>query len=635
MIRGKRYPIGLFLASSAALLVIFQPVQAGLSPLNDLQLRYYLAQVEDRPGVLAAIRDLGTDEALEFTLSLLNYPDVRVRLEAVDSLKGWGRRGYRAMFEGMDNPEISWMCESIFVDVGSEAVPFLIDMLEDGNPYRRARAAYLLGMVKDRLAVGPLYKCLEDPSREVRIQAIQALTDLGNEEALSYILELFDAEDVGLKDFVLLAAERFGWRASRVLEASLKSESEKVRSGAAMALGRIRVPASIPLLVQALGDPSPVVRRNVTRALGRFEMEQVRDALILALSDRDPEVQKYASDALSRYGEPIVPFLISHLTAADALVRKNAISSLRKIGDARAVVPVIKRLEDPDPTVRMFAVSALMEFRDPRSIRPLIYRLEKEEKIHWMVSFAFMEIGQEAVEELLDATGSQEFCFVRNLIILRMGDKAIDVLHERARTGSGNARLNAITMLGELKRPESIPVLSQLLGEEEVGWVAAHSMARMGEEGWRTLVSDCSGTGVQRTNALKGLSMIEGKEAYPFLLEGLSAEDQEIRRAVSSPLVKAGADAVAHVVERMVDLPDECFQDAAEILCRIDDDRAADSITSALFPQPWTAVTLDKDRLFRFRQMYASRGSLDRIRNRLRAEIKSTSGGGTWQRVAP
>jgi hypothetical protein len=100
-------------------------------------------------------------------------------------------------------------------------------------------------------------------------------------------------------------------------------------------------------------------------------------------------------------------------------------------------------------------------------------------------------------------------------------------------------------------------------------------------------------------------------------------------------LVKAGADAVAHVVERMVDLPDECFQDAAEILCRIDDDRAADSITSALFPQPWTAVTLDKDRLFRFRQMYASRGSLDRIRNRLRAEIKSTSGGGTWQRVAP
>lgn len=631
----KRYRIPVILTSLAAVLVMFHSALAGQPDLESLKRRYYLALETDRPAVLVRIRDLGTEDALRFTVNLLSYPDVRVRLEAVESLKGWGERGYGAIFQGMDNSEVGWMCESIFVELGPEAVPYLVEMLRDSSDQNRAKAIYLLGMMGDPLAIEPLTRSLKDPSREVRIQAIQALADLGDESALGQMLELFEAGDVGLRDFVLTAAERFGWRAAEVLEASLRSRSERVRSGAAMALGRIRMPGSIPHLERALEDPSPMVRRNVTRALGNFEREDVQSSLLKAMADPDQEVQEYASNALARYGGEIVPFLLDHLKADDPLVRKNAVSSLRKIGDRRAVVPVIKMLDDPDAGVRLFAVSALVEFRDPRAIRPLIHRLEKEDKIHWLVSFAFMEIGKDAVKELLEATGSQEFCSVRNLIILRMGDSAIDVLHDRALNGSGNIRLNAISMLGELRRPESIGILSEILKDPRDGWVAAHSLARMGERAWAVLLEDCRREGPERKNALGGLSSIDDAEGLPFLLDLLAEEDPEVRRAGSTPLVKAGARAVPLVVQRMTDLPETSFLDAAEILCRISVEEATGPISSALFPEPWASEALEGDRLYEFRRIYARRGALEEIRMRLKEEVSGSTGGGTWQRIAP
>jgi HEAT repeat protein len=635
MFERKRYRIREVLASILLLFCMVSAVYSDPSRLEDLQRRYYLALEEDRPAVLEDIRELGSGEALRFTLGLLNYPDVKVRLEAVTSIKEWGDEGYKTLFTGMENPEISWMCESIFVDLGKRSVPFLLDKLESESDYHRARAAYLLGMIGDSEAIGPLYSHLKDPSREVRIQTIQALTDMGNEEALGYILEVFETEDVALADFVLLAAERFGWRAVNVLEASLQSKNERVRSGAAMALGRIRVPDSIPLLVRVLGDPSPTVRRNVVRALGQFRGDEVIDALVMALGDPDLEVQEYASNALADRGPDILPILIEDLRSPDPLVRKNVISALRKIGDKKAVVPVIKMLDDSDEVVRMFAVSALMEFKDPRAIRPLIYRLGNEEKIHWMVAFAFMEMGNEAVEELLAATGDDEFCYTRNLIILRMGDKALDVLHERAQSGRGEVRMNAISLLGELGYRESLPVLSDLLADEEVGWVAAYSLAGLGSDAWEVLYQDTRSEGLGRKNALDSISLIEDPDAWMILVDNLSDDDPDLRKALSEPLVKAGTSVVPLLVEKMKTLDQEKFNDAAEILCRINDPEAHIAMTSILFPEPWAAVTLEGEQLFRFRQTYAQKGNIVAVRTRLKTEINSTSGGGTWQRVAP
>jgi len=613
------------------------PAVGQQSRLEILKRRYYLAAEEDRFAVLEEVRELGTKEALEFNLELLRYPDMKVRREAVDVLKRWGNAGYTAVFMGFDDPEISWLCESIFIELGPRVSSFLVDQLGSDDPNFRSRAAYLLGRIKDPMAIGPLYKHLKDPDRDVRIQVIQALCDLGDERSLEGILDLFEVEDVGLADFVLQAAEKFGPRAVPPLQAALKTGSVRIRSGAALALGRLRLPETLPYLFNALKDPSVAVRRSTVKALDSFHHMSAAEGLFMALKDPDLEVQDYATSALARLNPDIYPELMARVRDPDPGVRKNVITTFRKIGDKRAVSTVVSALDDPDVNVRMFAVTALIEFKDPRAIHGLIARMKSESEMGWLISYAFMELGEESVDELLKATGDDNFCLTRNLVILQMGDSALSTLHKRATQMSDTTvRYNAIALLGELGRPESVPILANLLQYGDVGWVAANSLGSMGKPAWEAMRSSAAGKGPAAQNARHAISQLSDPELYLDLVETLDDDSIELRRAVSAPLVTAGGPVVVLIIEKMAELEGPKFQDAAEVICRIKDQRAIDPLNRILFPEPWEPALLDAAQLYSLRQAYVKKGSLEPVLSRLKSEVGGAGGGGgPWERVAP
>ncbi len=613
------------------------PAAGQSSPLEILKRRYYLAAEGERFPVLDEIRGLGTDEALQFTLDLLRYPDVKVRREAVDALKRWAGKGYAAVFEGMADPEISWLCESIFVELGQRSSSYLLDLLEDPDPDVRSRAAYLLGSLQDPIAVGPLFKRLKDPDREVRIQVIQSLAQIGDDSSLEGIFGLFETEDVGLTDFVLQAAEKFGPRAAAPLQAALKTGSARVRSGAALALGRLRIPDTLPGLVAALKDRDAGVRRSVVKALDGFHHMSAAEGLFQALKDGDLEVQDYATTALARLHPDIYPALMGRLGDGDPRIRKNVITALRKIGDPGAVPSIVSALDDPDADVRMFALAALIEFRDPRSISGLMARMRSQDEMSWLVSYAFMEIGQEAVDELLKATGDDSFCMTRNLVILQMGDRAIDTLHRKA-AGAGEpaVRYNAIALLGELGKAESVPVLTELLRDEKMGWVAAKALGTMGQPAWKELYRLGGEEGVEGLNARHAISELNDPTLYGDLVDALECDSASLRQAAAEPLVRAGAPVVNLVVEKMAGLTGEKFNDGAEVLCRIKDQRALRPLSKVLFPEPWEPSLLGPGQLYELRQIYARKGGLEPVMARLKEEVgRAGGGGGPWERVAP
>lgn len=617
----KRYLITILLATVTTLAAA-GPVRAN-ADIQDLSRQYYLAAEGERPLVLSQIKDLGTGEALEFTLELLRYPDVKVKREAVDVLKDWGREGFDAIFRGLEDPEIDWMCESIFIELGSRAVPFLIEKLEDEDPVDRGHAAYILGNIGDVLAVGPLYDLLKDPSRDVRIQVIQALCDLGDEQSITRILDLFELDDVGLGDFVLHAAERFGPRASASLTLALRSSRPRVRSGAALALGRIKVPETLPDLFAALDDPESMVRRCVVQALRDFHSMPAAEGLVKAMADTDLEVQEYATTALAELKPAIIPDLMELLHFEDPMVRKNAITALRKTGDERAIEPIIDALQDEDINVRMFAVTALMKFKDPRAIKPLINRLREDTSIGWLLSYAFMEMGAEAVDELLKAVGDDEFCSTRDLVILRMGDRAIETLNRWALTGDGDSRLNAISLLGDMGNQESVAVLDSLMDNTEVGWVAANSLARVGTMAWPVVMKRVGQSGLARLNALKAVANFRPYGLELEMVKSLTGPDRDLRAAVAGPLVKAGAPVVPLIAERMEDMDREQFSKASEIMCLISDERAIKPLAALLFPGPSGPAMVDDRKLGELRQAYLQKGSLQHLRQRLQRETSA------------
>jgi HEAT repeat protein len=444
-------------------------------------------------------------------------------------------------------------------------------------------------------------------------------------------------EDVGLADFVLQAAEKFGVRAAPPLQAALKTGSVRIRSGAALALGRLRLPETLPYLFNALKDREVAVRRSTVKALDSFHHMSAVKGLFLALNDPDLEVQDYATTALARLNPDIYPVIMDRIKDPDPTVRKNVITTLRKIGDKRAVPVIINALDDPDINVRMFAVTALIELKDPRAIHGLISRMKSEDEMGWLISYAFLEIGEMAVDELLKATGDDSFCLTRNLVVLQMGDRAIDTLHEQARNmGENTIRYNAIALLGELGSSESVPILADLLKSGDVGWVAANALGNMGKPAWNALRQVATQEGISGDNARHAISRINDPELYLDLVEALDDDNAGLRQAVSEPLIEAGGLMVVLITEKMAQLEGPKFFDAAEVICRIKDQRAIHPLSKILFPEPWEPAILEPDQLYRLRQAYARKGCLEPILARLKSEVDGAGGGGgPWERVAP
>ena len=78
----------------------------------------------------------------------------------------------------------------------------------------------------------------------------------------------------------------------------LGARSEKIRTQAALVLGRRHEARAVPFLLRALADLSPVVRAMAAQALGELGDETARPGLEVAANDKSPFVRRHAAAAL-------------------------------------------------------------------------------------------------------------------------------------------------------------------------------------------------------------------------------------------------------------------------------------------------------------------------------------------------
>ena len=101
--------------------------------------------------------------------------------------------------------------------------------------------------------------------------------------------------------------------------------------------------------------------------------EKAVEPLIQALKDEDKGVRREAASTLGRIGDAkAVEALILALKDRDRNVRREAEWALGEIGDKRALDALIQALKDEDRTVRLGAAWDLGRMGDPKAVEALI-----------------------------------------------------------------------------------------------------------------------------------------------------------------------------------------------------------------------------------------------------------------------
>ncbi|MDM8000670.1 MAG: HEAT repeat domain-containing protein [Dehalococcoidia bacterium] len=263
--------------------------------------------------------------------------------------------------------------------IGQPAVDPLLESVDYDDADVRLEAVWALGQIGDDRAVEPLVEALKDEDWYVRKQAAVSLCTLKKPESVGLLVEALGDEDWHVRKQAARILGTVGdARAAKPLARTLRDEDPVVQQEAAAALGKIGDPGAVAdAILASLKHEDPFVRNEAVATLQDRGEEAVPALIHCLIHRRDENVKREAADALVIVGSPAVEALCHVLTInhkkSHILARQIAAWTLGTIGDERAVEPLGRTLaNDPNPAVRHEAARALARLDGERAVELLI-----------------------------------------------------------------------------------------------------------------------------------------------------------------------------------------------------------------------------------------------------------------------
>ncbi len=246
------------------------------------------------------------------------------------------------------------------------------EQLSARAPWRRGRAAMLLGATGSTRYTPDLVTLLEDRSPDVRSAATRALGKAGDVAAVPHLLAALTSSRAVPSGIVGMALLDLGTAALPTLRTALESGAAPARALSAGLLGLHGDLPAVAALTAALDDAgAPTeVRLAAAGALGRIGAPQAADALArVTVLAADPALRAAAAEALGRVGDPdSVPALAAGMTAADLRVRTACADALASIvPEGRRRLAVLDQQGGPAAPVARAALDAA-SLDSPRSL---------------------------------------------------------------------------------------------------------------------------------------------------------------------------------------------------------------------------------------------------------------------------
>lgn len=462
-------------------------------------------------------------------------------------------------------------------------------------------------------AIEVVMQGLADPDWRVRKEAIATALIVGNVDALcgQLLSSVCQGENVGLRNAALEVFARLGGRALGCLVTAYGQVSRNDLKFIIEALGSVREPDSLPLLIEATHDSDANVAAAAIDALARVGGPEAESALVSKLDSPDLFLRMAALDALARLEAPL-PWERLEPLLGDRLVRRVALSALGRCHDPRAVAPLTQALGDPSPhfvaeaTVslahlyetdaaarraiedallgaplgargslrvlardgdlaqRQASTLLLLLARDSASIEAVV-TLAVEGELLQDAQEALREWGVDAIEALLDVSECTRGVTAGTALELAADLSQLGPLDEtrrkrlrtavRAALGHADPGIagSAARSMTWFVEPSDAPALVQaaLRGPEDVSRAAAHvltSIAQTTPEVVLEALLSAQIDGHAAPHLLRVLAATRSDQAFGLLQNALSGELPETRAAAIEALGEIGGRRAAELI---------------------------------------------------------------------------------------
>lgn len=310
------------------------------------------------------------------------------------------------------NPELVQVALNALIVIGEPAVEPLLNIIKqsDLEPYNGAvaHASKALGKI-GKPAVDPLVEIISSPGIRSKVidNACKALILTGEPAVEPLIKALKEVDQEFCLIYIVEALKELkDKRAVKPLIQKLGSKSSNLRYEVVLALGNISSEESIePILNLALNDSASGVKKEaitVIKNSGKLAIPYLRKHLdsnmdnaneiagILDSMGWKPEDEtelirflllRSKWDELVKVGANAVESIIRYLDSDDSNVKLNAIKTLGRIGDSKAIDPLIELLVDKNKRIRAKVVEALENFNDKKAQEKIKQIRKVEEEI--------------------------------------------------------------------------------------------------------------------------------------------------------------------------------------------------------------------------------------------------------------
>jgi HEAT repeat protein len=422
--------------------------------------------------------------------------------------------------------------------------------IRGASPAERARICKLIEVWQLRSGGPTVAKLLEDPSKEVRSAAAQALGALPFPQAVPSVLMALKTETDEWQRARLVSL--LGTLESREsipdLLSLLKRPDKDFRwrhenESALQALAEIGSDEALPELIDLMKGERVSVDSSFHRVISELNGRKAL-GLLKQLAQQPDHHDAALRGIASLTCRATLPEVRELLKSPDRGIRMDALGTVSALHD-RESIPQLKIIAaENDFGMEFMAVRALASLRAPEAV-PLIRKMMKVHDANDLIGALWQLDAAPVVPDLLEILRKNQHSRISAAYFLGFWgrDKYIDDIAPLLKDPDKFARMNSTTALSWSGRKEVIPLIAPLLKDHDAAYWAAEALGYLRlPEASGLLIDACKDKeNGSRHSAARALGRTGDRSTIPFLISLLDRDEFPFQKEALASLEELGA----------------------------------------------------------------------------------------------